>query len=93
MSDSASGAASAEGVSVSGAKKSGKKAEQKKANFFARVALFVRQVIGELKKVVVPTRPELINYVVVVIVFVMVAMAFVLVLDYLIGKGVGLLFG
>ncbi|SDC27253.1 preprotein translocase subunit SecE [Sanguibacter gelidistatuariae] len=92
MSDSASGAASAEGVSVSGGK-SGKKAEQKKANFFARVALFVRQVVAELKKVVVPTRPELINYVVVVIVFVLVAMAFVLVLDFLIGKGVFALFG
>ena len=91
MSDSASGAASAEGVSVSGGK-SGKKAE-KKANFFARVALFVRQVVSELKKVVVPTRPELINYVVVVIVFVLVAMAFVLVLDFFIGKGVGALFG
>ncbi|WP_066464743.1 preprotein translocase subunit SecE [Sanguibacter suarezii] len=93
MSDSASGAASAEGVSVSGAKKGGKQADQKKANFFARVALFVRQVVAELKKVVVPTRPELINYVVVVIVFVLVAMAFVLVLDFLIGKGVLALFG
>ena len=27
-----------------------------KANFFARIALFVRQIIGELKKVVTPTR-------------------------------------
>lgn len=93
MSDSASGAASAEGVGVSGAKKSDKHPAAKKANFFARVALFVRQVVAELKKVVAPTRPEFLNYTVVVIVFVLVAMAFVLVLDFLINKGVSWVFG
>ena len=93
MSDSASGAASAEGVGVSGAKKSGKHPAAKKANFFARVALFVRQVVAELKKVVAPTRPEFLNYTVVVIVFVLVAMAFVLILDFLINKGVSWVFG
>jgi preprotein translocase subunit SecE len=40
-----------------------------KASFFARIALFVRQIIGELKKVVAPTRKELINYTLVVLVF------------------------
>ena len=93
MSDSASGAASAEGVGVSGAKKSDKHPTAKKANFFARVALFVRQVVAELKKVVAPTRPEFVNYTVVVIVFVLVAMAFVLVLDFFINKGVSWVFG
>ncbi|HKU01947.1 MAG TPA: preprotein translocase subunit SecE, partial [Arthrobacter sp.] len=34
--------------------------KEAKANFFARIALFVRQIIGELKKVVAPTRKELI---------------------------------
>jgi len=53
---------------------------------FARIALFVRQVIAELKKVVRPTRSELITYTSVVLVFVAVIMAFVTVIDLGIGK-------
>ena len=52
-----------------------------KAGFFARIALFVRQVIGELKKVVAPTRKELINYTLVVLVFVVIMMLIVTLLD------------
>ena len=48
-----------------------------KPGFFARIALFVRQVIGELKKVVAPTRKELINYTLVVLVFVAIMMLIV----------------
>ena len=48
-----------------------------KAGFFARIALFIRQVIGELKKVVAPTRKELINYTLVVLVFVVIMMVIV----------------
>lgn len=92
MSEIASGAASAEGASDSGAKKGDKKAQQK-LGFFGRIALFVRQVVAELKKVVAPTRSELANYTVVVIVFVLAAMAFVLLLDFLIGKSVFWLLG
>ena len=54
---------------------------------------FVRQVIAELKKVVRPTRSELLNYTWVVIVFVAVVMAFVTVLDLGIGTAVGWIFG
>jgi preprotein translocase subunit SecE len=92
VSDSASGAASAEGAGVSGAKKSSA-SPTKKGNIFSRIALFVRQVVGELKKVVTPTRSELLNYTLVVIVFVLVAMAFVMLLDFLIGKAVFWVFG
>ncbi|WP_245885544.1 preprotein translocase subunit SecE [Xylanimonas oleitrophica] len=60
---------------------------------FARIALFVRQVIAELKKVVSPTRSELLTYTAVVLVFVVVVMIFVSALDYLIGLGVFALFG
>ncbi|ACZ29649.1 preprotein translocase, SecE subunit [Xylanimonas cellulosilytica DSM 15894] len=60
---------------------------------FARIALFVRQVVGELKKVVSPTRQELLTYTGVVLVFVAIVMAFVGLLDYLIGLGVFALFG
>lgn len=55
-------------------------------NIFVRIALFVRQVIGELKKVVTPTRTELINYTWVVLVFLVVVMLFVTALDFGIGK-------
>ncbi|GAB2452010.1 preprotein translocase subunit SecE [Xylanimonas ulmi] len=60
---------------------------------FARIVLFVRQVVAELKKVVSPTRQELLTYTGVVLVFVVIVMAFVGVLDYLIGLGVFALLG
>ncbi|MEU6233762.1 preprotein translocase subunit SecE [Kitasatospora sp. NPDC047058] len=62
-----------------GEKKSGKRA---KKGVFARLALFYRQIIAELRKVVWPTRSELVNYTTVVVVFVVVVMAFVAGLDY-----------
>jgi preprotein translocase subunit SecE len=64
-----------------------------KAGFFARIALFVRQVIGELKKVVAPTRKELINYTLVVLVFVVIMMLIVTLLDLAFGTGVSWVFG
>jgi preprotein translocase subunit SecE len=48
--------------------------------------LFLRQVVAELKKVVRPTRTELLTYTWVVFVFVLAVMAFVSVLDYGFGK-------
>jgi preprotein translocase subunit SecE len=48
---------------------------------FARIALFVRQVVGELRKVVTPTRRELFSYTGVVLAFVVVMMALVYGLD------------
>jgi preprotein translocase subunit SecE len=64
-----------------------------KAGFFARIALFVRQVIGELKKVVAPTRKELVNYTLVVLVFVIIMMLIVTLLDLAFGTGVSWVFG
>ncbi|MEE2521133.1 preprotein translocase subunit SecE [Pseudarthrobacter sp. J75] len=72
---------------------SSKGSPAKKAGFFARIALFVRQVIGELKKVVSPTRKELINYTVVVLVFVAIMMVIVSLLDIGFGTAVGWVFG
>ncbi|MCW4385249.1 preprotein translocase subunit SecE [Salinibacterium sp. SYSU T00001] len=60
---------------------------------FGRVALFLRQVIGELKKVVTPTRKELISYTAVVLVFVIIMMALVSGLDLLFGTVVAYVFG
>jgi len=53
---------------------------------FARLALFLRQIVAELKKVVRPTRSELTTYTTVVVVFVLVVMAFVTLLDLGIGR-------
>lgn len=61
--------------------------------FFGRIALFVRQVIAELRKVVRPTRQELFTYIGVVLVFVLLVMAFVGVLDLAFGKLVLWAFG
>ncbi len=49
---------------------------------FARIALFIQQVINELKKVVTPTRRELLSYTGVVLAFVIVMMALVYGLDF-----------
>ena len=55
-------------------------------SLFARIALFWRQVVAELKKVVWPTRNELSTYVVVVLVFVVIVMAFVTLVDVGMGQ-------
>ena len=49
---------------------------------FARLKLFVSQIIDELRKVVRPTGSELLNYTIVVIIFVLVIMAIVAGLDF-----------
>ena len=66
---------------------------EKPKGFGSRAALFMRQVIDELRKVVTPTRSELVNYTLVVLVFVIIMMAFVSVLDIFFGWGVSWIFG
>lgn len=60
---------------------------------FSRIALFMRQVWNELKKVVTPTRKELLSYTGVVLVFVVIMMALVSGLDFVFGIGVQYVFG
>ena len=60
---------------------------------FGGVGLFLRQVLTELRKVVTPTRRELLGYTGVVLVFVVVMMALVTGLDYGFGYLVSLVFG
>ena len=67
--------------------------DERRPNLFARIALFVLQVIAELRKVVTPTRNELVNFTIVVTVFVLVCMAFVAGLDYVFGRLVLTVFG
>ncbi|UJP13229.2 preprotein translocase subunit SecE [Microbacterium elymi] len=56
---------------------------EKKPNFFQRIVIFIRQVFAELRKVVTPTRQELVKYTLVVLGFVAVMMAVVYGLDVL----------
>ncbi|MFG2842358.1 preprotein translocase subunit SecE [Kitasatospora sp. NPDC101155] len=88
--DGAAETTSAEGDKKSGKKKSGKRA---KKGLFARMGLFYRQIIAELRKVVWPSRNELTNYTTVVVTFVVVVMAFVAGLDYGLSKLSLLVFG
>ena len=60
---------------------------------FARIALFIRQVIAELKKVVTPTRRELLTFTGVVLVFVIIMMTLVWAMDQLFGWLVLYVFG
>jgi preprotein translocase subunit SecE len=63
------------------------------SRFWHSVRLFVSQIIDELRKVVRPTRSELINYTVVVIVFVTFVMGLVAVVDFAFTKLVLWVFG
>ena len=54
---------------------------------------FYRQVVAELRKVVWPTQQQLVTYLIVVIVFVIVMIAYVSLLDVAFGKAVFALFG
>lgn len=61
--------------------------------FFARLMLFFRQVIDELRKVVTPTREELVKMTGVVLVFVVIVILLVTLLDWLFGMGASFVFG
>ena len=66
---------------------------QESGNIFTRFARFLREVVAELRKVIWPTRKEMITYTVVVIVFVVFMVALVAGLDVLFAKGVLTVFG
>ena len=69
------------------------RASETSRSVFGRLALFIRQVVAELRKVIWPTRRELIAYTVVVLVFVLAMAAIVAVLDYAFTQGVLAIFG
>ena len=58
-----------------------------------RIGTFVRQVIAELRKVVWPTRRELVTYTAVVLVFVLFMVAVVSLFDFGFSQGVLKVFG
>ena len=60
---------------------------------FGALGLFISQIIDELRKVVRPTRVELRNYTVMVIVFVTVMMFLIFGLDWAFSRIVAFVFG
>ena len=67
--------------------------DQAKGNVFSRLALFIRQVVVELRKVIWPTRKELLTYTWVVLVFVVVMAGLIALFDLAIGRVVLTLYG
>jgi preprotein translocase subunit SecE len=57
------------------------------------IGTFYKQVVAELRKVIWPTRKELVTYTTVVVVFVLIITAIVAVFDLAFGKGVLAIFG
>jgi preprotein translocase subunit SecE len=53
-----------------------------RGNVFARLGLWWRQIVAELRKVIWPTRKELVAYTIVTVVFAAVMIAWVATLDY-----------
>ncbi|HCS56901.1 MAG TPA: preprotein translocase subunit SecE [Gordonia polyisoprenivorans] len=86
-SDSAGGTA----VAVKERKKKASPAESH--NPFVRIWLFLQQVVAELRKVIWPSRRDLVVYTAVVLVFVVIMTAFIFGIDLGFAKGVLWLFG
>ncbi|CAM5419672.1 preprotein translocase subunit SecE [Streptomyces tanashiensis] len=74
-------------------KKSRKGGKRGKKGPLGRLALFYRQIIAELRKVVWPTRSQLTTYTTVVIVFVVIMIGLVTVIDYGFQEAVKYVFG
>lgn len=93
MSDSArAGAQGADSTRRPAPRPGGKKTTEE-LGVFARLARFVRQVVAELKKVVRPSRNDLIGYATAVLVFVAAVMAFVTLVDLGVGTLTRTVFG
>ncbi|MEV5298704.1 preprotein translocase subunit SecE [Amycolatopsis methanolica] len=67
--------------------------KDKKPSLFARLVRFIREVWAELRKVIWPTRKQMVTYTTVVLVFVAFMVALVSLLDFAFRKGVFWLFG
>ncbi|MEU6977445.1 MULTISPECIES: preprotein translocase subunit SecE [unclassified Streptomyces] len=74
-------------------KKARKGGKRGKKGPLGRLALFYRQVVAELRKVVWPTRSQLSTYTTVVIVFVVIMIGLVTVIDYGFQEAVKYVFG
>ena len=94
--------AGANGASASGEGASGegkgratavRDGRQVRASLPSRLVRFLREVVAELRKVIWPTRSQLVTYTIVVLIFVSFMVALVAGLDFVFAQGVQLLFG
>ncbi len=90
--DAIAGAGAAKAKTDATPKQSKKAKKADKKGLFARFGLFLRQVMAELRKVIWPTRSELINYTTVVIIFVVVMALILAAYDFVFAKGVFFVF-
>jgi preprotein translocase subunit SecE len=67
--------------------------KEARQGLFSRMFRFLREVVAELRKVIWPTRKQMITYTAVVLVFVAFMVALIAVLDIGLSKGVAALFG
>ncbi|MFW0786093.1 preprotein translocase subunit SecE [Gordonia sp. CPCC 206044] len=81
------------GSAVAVAERKKKAPAEKSRNPFVRIWLFLQQVVSELKKVIWPSRREMITYTIVVLVFVVIMTAFISGIDLGFAKLVLLVFG
>ncbi|MEU2654680.1 preprotein translocase subunit SecE [Streptomyces sp. NPDC007325] len=75
------------------AKKGRKGGKRGKKGPLGRLAVFYRQIVAELRKVVWPTRSQLSSYTTVVIIFVVVMIGLVTVIDFGFQEAVKYVFG
>ncbi|MET9432978.1 preprotein translocase subunit SecE [Streptomyces sp. NPDC006551] len=83
----------AEDEALESKKKARKGGKRGKKGPLGRLALFYRQIVAELRKVVWPTRSQLTTYTTVVIVFVVIMIGLVTVIDYGFQEAVKYVFG
>ncbi|MFG2553422.1 MULTISPECIES: preprotein translocase subunit SecE [unclassified Streptomyces] len=74
-------------------KKNRKGGKRGKKGPLKRLALFYRQIVAELRKVVWPTRNQLTTYTTVVIIFVVIMIGLVTVIDYGLDNAAKYVFG
>ena len=95
MSDStaALGSPSRGGDDGTGGTGDGKPARGDRPGRIRNIGTFYKQVVAELRKVIWPTRKELVTYTTVVVFFVLVMVAIIAVFDLIFGKAVLAVFG
>jgi preprotein translocase subunit SecE len=67
--------------------------KESRPGLISRMFRFLREVVAELRKVIWPTRKQMITYTAVVLVFVAFMVALIALLDIALSKGVSALFG
>ena len=93
MSDSAGTALGSASRDGGGAERTKRESGRAGGGRIRNIGTFYKQVVAELRKVIWPTRKELVTYTTVVVFFVLVMVAVVAVFDLAFGKSVLAVFG